>query len=240
MRTKDHRLHCHGASSPLLSLISIFPYAHRLSLAEVEVDFTHVEIDLRSKLEWCVSKVNPASRVCAVPLDQPSSDSVRIIESLILVEFVADLYLASALLPTVLAQARLFIDIVSTKFGAASVVPFTLGESFAGLWDVLEALKSLLLPADKPFAVDDQFTPANIALAPFFVRMEVALKNDIGASKAGEGMKAAEYFFSSGRFARLVFDAIKVRESFKTTFDEQVQAAGIGAAAWSIGVTYIV
>ncbi|KAJ6605274.1 glutathione S-transferase [Mycena vulgaris] len=184
------------------------PYAHRveLALAEAKVDFTRVEIDLGNKPEWYASKVNPASKVAyggpQVPPDQPSPESIRLAESLILVEFVADLYPASALLPTdavLRAKTRFIIDVVSTKFGPAFMAPLVRGESFAALWDVLEALQSLL-PTDKPFAV--------------------ALKNDIGAYKEGEGTKAAEYFFSGGRFARLVkyFDEIKARESFKTTF----------------------
>ncbi|KAJ6582522.1 glutathione S-transferase [Mycena vulgaris] len=238
---------------------ALCPYAHRveLALAEAKVDFTRVEIDLGNKPQWYALKVNPASKVPAiayggpqVPTDQPSPESVKIAESLILVEFVADLYPASALLPTdpvLRAQARFFIDVVSTKFGPA-FMGLARGESFAGLWDALEALQSLL-PADKPFAVGNQFTAADIALAPFLARMEVALKNDIGVFKAGEGTQAAEYFFSGGRFARLVkyFDAIKARESFKTTFDaelikenyvnrfgplrQQVQAAAVAAAA---------
>ncbi|KAJ6514685.1 thioredoxin-like protein [Mycena vulgaris] len=198
------------------------PYSHRveLALAEAKVDFTRVEIDLGNKPEWYASKVNPASKVPAiayggpqVPPDQPSPESIKLAESLILVEFVADLYPASALLPTdavLRAKARFFIDVVSTKFGPAFMAPL----------DALEALQSLL-PADKPFAVGEEFTAADIALAPFLARMEVALKNDIGAYKEGEGTKAAEYFFSGGRFARLVkyFDEIKARESFKTTFN---------------------
>ncbi|KAJ6542517.1 thioredoxin-like protein [Mycena vulgaris] len=213
---------------------AICPYAHRveLALAEAKVDFTRVEIDLGNKPEWYALKINPASKVPAIayggpqaPPDQPSPESVKIAESLILVEFVADLYPASALLPTdpvLRAQARFFIDVVSTKFGPAFMAPLARGESFAGLGDALEALQNLL-PADKQFAVGNQFTAADIALAPFLARMEVALKNEIGAFKAGEGTKAAEYFFSGGRFARLVkyFDAIKGRESFKTTFDAE-------------------
>ncbi|KAJ6596362.1 hypothetical protein DFH09DRAFT_860963, partial [Mycena vulgaris] len=127
-----------------------------------------------------------------VPPDQPSPESVKIAESLIVVELVTDLCPTSALLPTDLvlrAQARLFIAVVSTKFGAAFMVPFARAESFTGLWDALEILKSLF-PADKQFAVGGQFTAADIALAMFFARTEGALKNDIDEFKAGEGTKA--------------------------------------------------
>ncbi|KAJ6570997.1 glutathione S-transferase [Mycena vulgaris] len=240
---------------------AICPFAHRveLALAEAKVDYTRCEIDLYNKPDWYAPRVNLASKFIPfaayggpqVSPDQPSPDSVKIAESLILVEFVADLHPASALLPkdpVLRAQARFFIDVVSTKFIPAYVSAVLRGQSFDAVWDALEALQSLL-PADKPFVVGDEFTAADIAIAPFLARMEVVLKNDIGAYKAGEGTKAAEYFFAGGRFARLLqyFAAIKARESFKTTFNaegikasyaprfakmrEQVQAAAVAAAA---------
>ncbi|KAJ7677208.1 glutathione S-transferase [Mycena rosella] len=237
----------------------ICPFAHRveLALAESKLGYNRFEIDLSKKPEWYAPKVNPASKVPAiayggpqVPPDQPSPDSTKLAESLILVEFVADLAPAAALLPAdpvQRAQARFFIDTVSTKFLPAYMGPLARGESFEPFWAALDSLQALL-PADKPFVVGDQYTAADIAITPFLARMEVSLKNDIGAYKAGEGTKAAEYFFESGRFARLVkyFDALKARESFKATFDadyikekygarfavirEQVQAAAAAKA----------
>ncbi|KAJ6542526.1 glutathione S-transferase [Mycena vulgaris] len=239
---------------------ALCPFAHRveLALAEAKVDFTSFEIDLGNKPEWYAPKVNPASKVPAIAYggpqvspDQPAPDSVKIAESLILVEFVADLKPDSTLLPkdpVQRAQARFFIDVVSTKLIPAYIGALIRGQSFDAFWDALDALQSLL-PADKSFAVGDEFTAADIAVAPFLARMELVLKNDMGAYKAGEGTKAAEYFFSGGRFARVVkyFDAIKARESFKTTFNaklnkekygpkfaemrEKVQAAAVAAAA---------
>ncbi|KAJ7080951.1 hypothetical protein B0H15DRAFT_474751 [Mycena belliarum] len=48
--------------------------------------------------------------------------------------------------------------------------------------------------------------------------MEVALKNDTGTYKEGEGIKAAGIITSGERFARLAryLEALKARESFKT------------------------
>ncbi|KAJ7148101.1 glutathione S-transferase [Mycena crocata] len=238
----------------------ICPFAHRveLALAEAKVGFNRFEIDLSNKPEWYAPKVNPASKVPAIAFggpqvspDLPSPDSVKIAESLILVEFVADLYPDSPILPkdpVQRAKVRFFIDAVSNKFLPAYMGPVARGQPFEPFWDALDALQALL-PADKTFAVGDEFTAADIAIAPFLARMEVWLKNDIGAFKEGEGKKAAAYFFEGQRFARLVkyFEAIKARESFKSTFDadyikekysvrfaplrEQVQAAAVSAAA---------
>ncbi|KAJ7484166.1 glutathione S-transferase [Mycena latifolia] len=219
------------------------PFAHRaeLALAEAKADYSRFKIDLANKPEWYAPTVNPASKVPAIAYggphvspDQPSPESEKIAESLILVEFIADLFPESGLLPkdpVQRAQARFFID-----------------TSFDACWAGLDALQALL-PADKTYAIGDEYTAADIAVTPFLARMEVALKNDIGAYKPGEGIKAAEYFFSDARFARLVkyFETIKARESFGATFDvgyikekysayfrplrEKVQAAAVATAA---------
>ncbi|KAJ7484157.1 glutathione S-transferase [Mycena latifolia] len=236
----------------------ICPFAQRveLALAEAKAGFNRFEVDLSNKPEWYAPKVNPASKVPAiayggpqVPPDQPSPDSVKIAESLILVEFVADLYPAAKILPedpVQRAKVRFFIDVVSTKFLPAYMGPIARGESFEPFWAALDALQALL-PGDKTYAVGDEYTAADIAVTPFLARLEVALKNDIGAYKPGEGIKAADYFFKGERFARFVkyFEALKARESFAATFDadyikekyairfaalrEQVQAAAAKA-----------
>ncbi|KAJ7258383.1 glutathione S-transferase [Mycena haematopus] len=238
----------------------ICPFAHRveLALAESKVGYTRFEIDLANKPEWYAPQVNPASKVPAIAYggpqvspDQPSPESIKIAESLVLVEFVADLFPDSPILPkdpVLRAKARFFVDAVSSKFLPAYMGPVARGQSFEPFWAALEDLQALL-PADKTYAVGDEYTVADIAIAPFLARMEVWLKNDIGAYKEGEGKKAAEYFFEGDRFARLVkyFEAIKARDSFKATFDAdfikekyaarfaplraQAQAAVVAAAA---------
>ncbi|KAJ7056103.1 hypothetical protein C8F01DRAFT_1156823 [Mycena amicta] len=210
----------------------ICPFAQRVELAlyEAKAGYNRFEVDLSNKPEWYAPQVNPASKVPAIAFggpqvspDQPSPDSVKIAESLVLVEFVADLYPASTILPSdpvKRAQARFFVDAVSTRLLPAYMGPLGRGQPFEPFWNALEAIQKLL-PEDKTFAVGDDFTAADIAIAPFLARMEVWMKNDIGAYKPGEGIKAAEYFFEGERFKRFVkyFDAIKARDSFKATFD---------------------
>ncbi|KAJ6454160.1 glutathione S-transferase [Mycena sanguinolenta] len=238
----------------------ICPFAHRveLALAEAKVGHSRFEIDLANKPEWYAPQVNPASKVPAIAYggpqvspDQPSPESTKIAESLVLVEFVADLFPDSTILPkdpVLRAKARFFIDAVSTKFLPAYMGPVARGQSFEPFFAALLDLQALL-PTDKTFAVSDEYTIADIAITPFLARMEVWLKNDIGAYKEGEGKKAAEFFFEGDRFARLVryFNAIKARDSFKATFDgelikqkyaarfaplrAQAQAAAVAAAA---------
>ena len=157
------------------------------------------------------------------PADDPSPESTKIAESLVLVEFIADLFPNSSLHPkdpVQLAQARFFIEVVSSKLvpGWASFV--MRGESADQLLAGFEAIQNLL-PADKAFAVGDEVTIADLAIAPFLARTEVAIKNEIGKYKAGEGLKVYE-IYKSDKFSKLrnYFERIKARDSFKKTFDE--------------------
>ncbi|KAJ7636633.1 glutathione S-transferase [Roridomyces roridus] len=221
-----------------LHTAKICPFAHRveLALAEAKAGYTRFEIDLSNKPEWYAPKVNPASKVLRTSSrpfayggpqtspELPTPESVKIAESLILVEFIADLYPESNILPkdpVQRAHTRFFIDVFSTKVLPVYMGPVARGQSFEPLWEALEALQELLMPG-KTYAVSDEFTAADIAITPFLARLEVCIKNDIGAYKAGEGIKAAAEFFEGERFKRLreYYEAIKSRESFKATCDE--------------------
>lgn len=142
-----------------------------------------------------------------------------------MLELFADLYPNSTLLPKdpiLRAKARFFIDAVGTK-----LVPAWAGFVMRGAEDgetaALNALETIqaLLPSDKTYAVNNDFTIADAAIAPFLGRLETLVKNDIGAFKPGEGKKFYEIYLSE-KFSKIrnYFEAIKKRESFKKTFDE--------------------
>jgi len=208
-----------------------------LALAETGlkegVDFERYEIDLKNKPEWYQPKVNPASKVPAiayggpkVPGDQPSPASIKIAESLILVEFFADLSPDSALLPkdpVLRAKARFFIDTFANKYSPPHFA-FLNGRvpDPDAVFSAIEQLQALLPP--EGFAIGDgkNFTIADAAVAPFFGRLEVALKNDFGGFPEGEGKKAWETLQTEGRFERWrkYYADLKARESYKATFDE--------------------
>ncbi|KAI0824929.1 glutathione S-transferase C-terminal-like protein [Trametes gibbosa] len=216
----------------VLYTAKICPFAQRAEIALLEAQAPHVQyqIDLQNKPEWYAPKVNPASKVPAiayggpdVPADEPSPDSVKLAESLILVEFVADLYPQSGLLPTdpvKRAQARFFIEVVSTKF-IPSWHAFTQGKSpVEDLYKAVEQLQGLL-PADG-FAIGT-YSIADVAITPFLGRARVTLKNDLGAYPVGEGPKVLDTLTSeSGTYPRFAkyYNALLARESFKATFDE--------------------
>ncbi|KAK7014056.1 hypothetical protein VNI00_019448 [Paramarasmius palmivorus] len=204
----------------------ICPYAQRTEIAlfEAKAEYTRFEIDLSNKPSWFAPQVNPASKVPAVayggpivPPDQPSPESVKLAESLILVEFVADLYPESGILPSdpvERAQARFFIEVFNTKVAPGFVGFLLRGESFDALLKGLEALQGLI-SKDGPYMLGDRFSIADIAL-------ETALTNEVGAFEIGEGNKCWEAFMKDTKFEKLIkyHAALKERESIKATYDE--------------------
>ncbi|KAH9932321.1 glutathione S-transferase [Fomitopsis serialis] len=211
----------------------ICPYAQRaeLALEEAKADYTKYQIDLQNKPEWYAPKVNPASKVPAlayggpaVPADQPSPESVKLAESLILVEFVADLYPHAHLLPSdpvQKARARFFIDVVSTKLVPSwnTVLRAGAPDADQAFLSAVDAVQSLL-PA-QGYAVGE-YSIADIAIAPFIARAYVALGNEIGAYEPGQGKKLLEAL-QQPRFARFqkYWADLQARPSFQATFDKE-------------------
>ncbi|KAK7685072.1 hypothetical protein QCA50_011909 [Cerrena zonata] len=217
----------------------ICPYAHRveLALAEAKADFKRFDVDLKNKPEWYAPKVNPASKVPAiayggpdVPPDQPSPESIKIAESLVLIEFVADLFPSANLLPTdpvLRAKARFFYDAVGNKFNSA-YFNYVLkpGGSQEALFKATEDLQALLPPTG--FAVGE-WSIADAAWTPFIARLFVALENDLGGYTVGEGPKSLQVLLNDTRFARFqqYWKDVSARTSFTSTFDKQLIKEGL-------------
>jgi glutathione S-transferase len=165
----------------------------------------------------------------AAPPENPSPESAKIPESLVILDFIADLFPSSTLLPkdpVERAKVRLFIDAVSNKFypAFAAVVFSSAGdkapEAFENLFAGIKALQELL-PAGGSFAVGNEFTLADISILPFVARGEVLLSNDFGPYPEGEGRKAWEKLETDPSFARFMkyYKGLEERASFKKTFD---------------------
>lgn len=158
-----------------------------------------------------------------VPADQPSPECTKLVESLVLVEFIADLFPESGILPkdpVLRAKARLFVDAVSNKVSPAQAAVLIRGEDPEQLVQAYEAVQALLPP--QGFAIGE-FSAADIAIAPFLARIELNLANDLGGFPAdqGEGPKILE-LLRAPKLARLqqYFKDIQARPSFVTTFDK--------------------
>ncbi|KAI0777317.1 hypothetical protein BD413DRAFT_175854 [Trametes elegans] len=208
----------------------ICPFAQRteIALAEAKAQYTRFEIDLQNKPDWYASKVNPASKVPAiayggpeVPPDQPSPESVKLAESLVLVEFVADLFPESGILPAdpvKRAQARFFIEGVSSKLIPTWYGYFLRNAPVEDFYAAVEYIQSLL-PAEG-FAIG-QYSIADIAIAPFLARTRLSLLNEIGKYPEGDGKKVWATI-TSGKYARFAKyqEDLFARDTFKETFDE--------------------
>jgi glutathione S-transferase len=140
-------------------------------------------------------------------------------ESLVLIEFIADLFPDSDLLPkdpVERAKVRFFIDTVSTKLTPA-LNPYSTGGSA-----MLEAVDLLQQQIQGKYVLGDRFTLADVAIAPFLGRsLLIALKNGIGkfdkedAEKAWTALNGTKY----EKFWRY-FNDVQARPSWKNTFDE--------------------
>ncbi|KAA1480035.1 hypothetical protein DENSPDRAFT_862107 [Dentipellis sp. KUC8613] len=211
------------------------PHAQHVEIAfeEAGIHPTKYLIDLHNKPEWYLSKVNPAGKVPAlayggpkVAPKNPSPESVKLAESLVLLQFIADLCPNAKLnpkSPVDRARARFFIDHISTKL-LPSFYRYVL---HGGSSDVpIKGLRSLqaLLPPGGGFAVGPEFSIADAAVAPFLGRIELYLRTDIGKFPVGEGPKLYKQVFEGADFARLqqYWKDISTRPSFKATYDEVI------------------
>lgn len=155
------------------------------------------------------------------PDEAPSADAVGIPDSLIILQFLAELFPAARLLPAdpvQRAQARLFAEFVDKKFLPAWFQTIFMGAPAHGFFPVLDELQRKLPPTG--FALGE-WSIADAAVLPILLRMEQLWRLRPPTIRKGEADKALETFNSS-RFARLrqyIADN-KERESVAKTWNE--------------------
>ncbi|KAI1796917.1 hypothetical protein LXA43DRAFT_493901 [Ganoderma leucocontextum] len=211
------------------------PYSHRVRLALDEAGAQYVAHNFpntRTKPEWYY-QINPRGRIPSiayggpnVPAEEPSSESVKLTESLALIEFVADIFPDSGLLPKDLvlrAKARGFIQIYDSFIQPPFKGAFFLGEGTEPLLQAIEKLQTALPPTG--FAIG-LYSIADCAVAPFFVRMMLFLRRGIGAFSKEDGARLRDAFASEkfARFRQYVED-LENRPSFQKSWDEAEQVA---------------
>ncbi len=151
--------------------------------------------------------------------DQPSAESMKLSESLALIEFVADIFPGSGLLPAdpvVRARARMINIYFDTRFFPVFWDFFLEGKPV----DLLGALDTVqrLLPVTG-FAVG-AWSIADVGIAPFLVRVAMLLEHDIGKQSEQDGkMLIALHEPRFTRIMKYIEDA-KEWPSFKATYDE--------------------
>ncbi|KIJ63102.1 hypothetical protein HYDPIDRAFT_113664 [Hydnomerulius pinastri MD-312] len=215
------------------------PYSHKVELALLEAgaSFKSHGFDVYSKPSWFVEGVNPITgKIPAltyggpdVPPEQPSPLSTKLTESSVILEFIADVFPSSDLLPkdpVSRARVRFFADAVA-KHVETPAVQFLRGlGTYEKLLEGLEVVQGLL-PEEGKYAVGDTFTIADAAAAPFFARLELMVKTDVGGFEPGMGKKLGEAL-EAEKFARFrkYRKALLERESMKKSFDlDQMEVA---------------
>ncbi|KAM5541834.1 hypothetical protein V8D89_004563 [Ganoderma adspersum] len=152
----------------------------------------------------------------------PSADATVLIESMVIVEFLAEIFPSANLLPrdpVLRAKARIFVSVVDTKVLDSFRGFFFMGAPANELFAGFEAVQALLPPAGG-FAVG-AWSIADIAAGPYLVRMLMLLEHEIGKYSVGEGKKTLEAL-RGPRFARVMkyVEDVKAWPSFRATWDE--------------------
>ena len=170
------------------------------------------------------------------PPEDPSPEAIKLNESLVITEFLADIFPAAGLIPAdpvKRAQARIFISLVDKQLWDAFKECCVMGKSPTLVVDVLRTLQSRL--PEEGFAVGE-WSIADIAAAPFLARFVMLLENDLGKYPVGEGKKAFEAL-KQPEFGRIMryLDDLKARPSFKATYDEvSCRVTSVNRYTWLI------
>ncbi|KAH7925070.1 hypothetical protein BV22DRAFT_1195477 [Leucogyrophana mollusca] len=218
---------------------SLFSHVVELALLEAEAIYKVCEIDLLNKPEWFTARVNPAAKVPAItyggpeaPPEDPSPLAEKITESSVILQFIADIYPESGLLPEnpiLRARVRFFIDSVTTKL-TYPYLDFLSGlKTYASLLEGIDAIQELL-PAAGEYAVGNTYTIADATIVPVAAWLMLTCQTEVGKFAPGEARKLGEELHGL-RYARfLEYTRMMLeRPSTKAVFDE-----GLVESVWRI------
>ena len=228
-------------------------------MEEARADYIVYEIKPHDQPDWFRTKVSPLGkvrvvRICPypdadsaplwplqipvitfggpdVPPDQPSAESVKLFESLPLLEFCVDVFPEANFLPAdpvLRAKARAFIAIYENYVNNPFIDVLLYRKPVDSLLQGLERLQAALPPTG--FAIGE-WSMAEIGVVPFLARMFFYLEHDIG-NYDEEGEKKMRDAFASTRFARLrkYVQEASERPSFKTSWISDVSISALLAA----------
>jgi glutathione S-transferase len=156
--------------------------------------------------------------------ENPSSLSFKLAESKVILQFIAELYPESGLLPNdpvERAKVLFFMDIVDRHFDGPGYEWWGgRTESYEGYLKGAEMVQGLL-PESGEFAVGDHYTIADACIAPLLSRLKVTYETDIGGFQVGQGHKLGEELKTS-KFAKFMryAQAMLERPSLRDSSDE--------------------
>lgn len=216
-----------------LYLHKISPYSHRieLALAEANVKYKAHQVDLFNKPEWFAATVNPLGKVPAITYGGPDVDPVepsplsfKLAESNVILQFVAELYPESGLLPkdpVERAKVLFFMDTVDRHFDKpGNDWMYGRADSYEVYLKGVEMIQGLLSESGE-FAVGDHYTIADACIGPLLSRLKVTCGTDIGVFSVGQGTKLGEEL-KAPKYAKFMKYAQTMleRPSLRDTNDE--------------------
>ncbi|KAH9930458.1 uncharacterized protein BXZ73DRAFT_47733 [Epithele typhae] len=215
---------------------SPFPRRVAIALEEIGVSYDVIDLNLVEKPDWYQEKHpsphthphHPTQVPCLVyggpklsPDQAPSPDAVKLIESVVILEFLAEVFPSAGLLPAppkTRAHVRLFIATADAHFRPC-LFGVVSGGPAAPLVAMLEELQAFL-PADSGF-VAGQWSIAEAAFLPLLLTLRVVLSIPPPASAPAE---IAAFFaaLDGDRLARLrkYEEDLMARKSTRTVWNE--------------------
>ncbi|KAI0707577.1 hypothetical protein C8T65DRAFT_740355 [Cerioporus squamosus] len=202
---------------------SVPAFSHRILIAleDAKAKYTLYNFDILARAPRLIPALTYGGP--DTPADQPSSESAKLGESLALLEFVADIFPESGLHPAdpiVRARARMINNYFDTRIFPLFWDFFFEGkpEARSTLLEVVETVQGLL--PETGLAVG-AWSIADVAVAPFLVRIPMLLEHNIGKQSAEDGKKTM-IAPHEPRFARIMkyIEDAKAWPSFTATFDE--------------------
>ncbi|KAH7882288.1 thioredoxin-like protein [Phlebopus sp. FC_14] len=211
--------------------LSPFSEKIHLALTEAGIPHTYCDVDLFNRPDWFNSKVSATGKVPTITYggpevapEDPSPLSTRILESNVILEFIADAYPESGLMPkdpVARAQVRFFIEAVNKL--CSTLMGFSSGrEPVDGTIKAIEAIQDLLTDSAE-FAMGDKYTIADACVIPFLDRLLLFVKTDIGKFPVGEGFKLGEVL-KDPKYAKFMAYAARMMErpATKAIWDEEL------------------
>ncbi|KAI8062114.1 thioredoxin-like protein [Gongronella butleri] len=191
------------------------PYSHRvlIALKELGVTYEDKRIDLLDKPEWFANQIHPEGTVPVLEID-----GVKIPESLVIVELANSLFHGSLIAsdPIKRAQSLVIIDVYRNSISGLPMKVFTkelTPEQFKDQTEaVFERVHDFLLEqaSEGPYFLGEQYSIADIGLAPFIFRFLAFCKHFVQGyvPEAIEKLPRLKQFIEGNRS----------RPSFKDTY----------------------
>ena len=156
------------------------------------------------------------------PGDSPSPDLPQLGESLVILEFLADLFPDAGLLPkdpVKRSKARIFMNILNLRMPDDIGTWLLNKDDGSAYLDLLENLQALL--PNEGYAVGE-WSVADAALLPFLLWMPIIVKTEVGYWVKLNDVENVKTQWASPRFTRLrkYYEESVARPSTKATWNE--------------------